>query len=116
MPVRSRSLSEKCVKVKFKSYQGECYEIDATVGLSLMKSATSQALAGIVAECGGALSCATCHVHVDEEWFDKLPAAKQSELTMLEFAAEPHPRGRLSCQIKITEALDGLSVLIPDSQ
>ena len=104
------------MKVKFKTHDGEIYEVEATKGLSLMKVATSQAVPGIVAECGGVLSCATCHVHVDEDWFDRLAAPSKSEYAMLDFAAVPHPRGRLSCQIKITEALDGLSVVLPETQ
>ena len=104
------------MKVKFKTLKGEIVEIEGTIGLSLMKAATSHGVRGIVAECGGSLSCATCHVHVDAEWVDQLPPASQSERDMLEFTADPHPRGRLSCQIKITEALDGLSVALPAAQ
>ena len=104
------------MKVKFRTHEGEMFEIEATKGLSLMKVATSQAVPGIEAECGGVLSCATCHVHVDEEWFDKLRPPSKAELSMLEFATDPHPRGRLSCQIKMTEELDGLSVVLPESQ
>ncbi|MBV1906330.1 MAG: (2Fe-2S)-binding protein [Pseudomonadales bacterium] len=104
------------MKVKFVTHTGEVFEIEATPGLSLMQVASSEAVPGIVAECGGVLSCATCHVHVDAEWFDKLPPVSKTEEGMLEYAAEPHPRGRLSCQIKITEALDGLSVVLPENQ
>ena len=81
-----------------------------------MQLATSEGLAGIIAECGGVLSCATCHVHVDPVWYEKLKPARQNELDMLQFAEEPGPTGRLACQLRITEALDGLEVTIPSKQ
>lgn len=104
------------MKVKFRAQSGQTYEVEATKGLSLMQVATSHGVPGIDAECGGVLSCATCHVHIDTEWVEKLQPASKAESSMLEFAADPHPRGRLSCQIKMTEALDGLSVVLPESQ
>jgi len=104
------------VKVTFRAPDGETYEIEAASGLSLMQVATSNAVPGLDAECGGVLSCATCHVHVDAQWFEKLTPASEFEEAMMKFVADPHPRGRLSCQIQITEELDGLSVELPETQ
>ncbi len=83
-------------------------------GKSLMQLATGAGVAGIVGECGGSAMCATCHVYVDEAWFDKLPPPEPPELEMLECtAADRLPNSRLSCQIKLGPALDGLTVRLP---
>ena len=90
---------------------------EAPAGVSLMQAATGAGVDGIVAECGGSAMCATCHVYVDPAWFDRLPAPLPNELEMLECtAAEREPTSRLSCQIKLTTALQGLVVRIPDRQ
>ncbi len=90
---------------------------EAPEGVSLMQAATGFGVAGIVAECGGAAQCATCHVYVDPAWVDKLPAPLPNELEMLECtAAERLPTSRLSCQIKLTGAMQGLVVRVPPSQ
>ena len=90
---------------------------EAPAGLSLMQAATGFGLAGIVAECGGSAMCATCHVYVDPAWADKLPAPLSNELELLECtAAERLGNSRLSCQIKLTDAMQGLVVRIPDRQ
>jgi 2Fe-2S ferredoxin len=82
-----------------------------------MLGATTNGLPGIEADCGGALACATCHVYVDPAWVDKVPAAQPEETDMLQgAAAELRPTSRLSCQIAITAALDGLTVDVPDRQ
>jgi 2Fe-2S ferredoxin len=81
-----------------------------------MENATRNNVNGIVAECGGQCSCATCHVQVAEEWFDKVGPAEGDEEDMLEFAEERVPTSRLSCQIEVTEELDGLVVNVPESQ
>jgi 2Fe-2S ferredoxin len=90
--------------------------LDAPVGVSLMTVATRNGVAGIEAICGGACSCATCHVYVDETWLVKLPAKSEDEAELLDFAIGAEANSRLSCQIKITEELDGLVVEIPDEQ
>jgi ferredoxin, 2Fe-2S len=91
--------------------------LEAPEGASVMASATGAGVPGIVAECGGSAMCATCHVYVDEAWADKIPAPLANELEMLECtAAERRPNSRLSCQIKLTAALQGLVVRIPDCQ
>ncbi len=102
--------------VTFISPAGEQFELEAQPGVSVMQLATSQALPGIVAECGGSLSCATCHVYVDETWYAQVGGPSATEQSMLEFAEDPGATSRLSCQIRYTDALDGLIVRIPERQ
>jgi 2Fe-2S ferredoxin len=96
---------------------GERREVDAAAGASIMETAVKNNVRGVDAECGGCLSCATCHVYVDEAWFAKLPPPEADETEMLGFvAAEQKPNSRLSCQLKMNESLDGIVVKIPDRQ
>ncbi len=91
--------------------------VDATAGASVMEAAIKHNVPGIEAECGGCLSCATCHVYVDEAWVRKLPAPDEDEAEMLEFvAAERLPFSRLSCQLRVSAELEGLLVRIPAFQ
>ena len=91
--------------------------VDIPDGDSVMSGAMQNNVRGILAECGGVLACATCHVYVDPAWFDHLPPPATDEADMLEAtAAERRPTSRLSCQILMTAALDGLVVTVPDSQ
>ena len=86
-------------------------------GKSLMQAAVSAGIDGIAADCGGSLSCATCHVFVDAAWAARLPPASADERAMLEMTATPHDaRSRLSCQITLTAALDGLRATLPPTQ
>jgi 2Fe-2S ferredoxin len=86
-------------------------------GTSVMQSALTNRVEGILAECGGYCMCATCHVYVDPAFIDRIPAAKENEKFMLSIAAEgPQPNSRLSCQIKMTDELDGLIVRLPGKQ
>ncbi len=103
-------------KITYIAFDGTETIVDAKEGMSVMQSAVNNGVAGIVAECGGACSCATCHVHVEQEWFDKLPEAQNMEKEMLDFVMSPQPTSRLSCQIKVTAELDGLVVHTPESQ
>ena len=104
-------------RIVFLQEDGERTEVDAMTGQSLMQIALSNLVPGVVAECGGALSCATCHVYVDEQWIDKLPAKSSDEDEMLQVTAEePTAGSRLACQIKIDSTLDGLTVRIPRIQ
>lgn len=104
-------------KVTFISADGTSQTHDAKEGLSAMELARNNGIADIVAECGGAMACATCHVIVDEAWAEKVGAASEGEADMLEFASsEAQPTSRLSCQIPITEALDGLILHLPETQ
>lgn len=104
------------VKITFINTAGEELVLDAQRGISVMQVATSNGLRGIDAECGGLLSCATCHVYLDEAWYPKVRAPEEAEQSMLEFAEGPQATSRLSCQIKVSDELDGLIVRIPETQ
>lgn len=104
------------VKIKFIAHDGTETEIEADEGTSIMQAAINNGVPGIDAECGGALSCATCHVFFDPDWNEKLGEPQGMEKDMLEFVVEPRPTSRLCCQIKITEELDGIVVHTPESQ
>ncbi len=103
-------------KITFIDHTGQAREVEAKVGQTVMEAAVRNNVPGIVAECGGACACATCHCYVDEAWFDKLPKAGNMEADMLDFASDVKPTSRLSCQITVTEALDGLVVSTPANQ
>jgi 2Fe-2S ferredoxin len=103
--------------VIFAHPDGRRQEVDAQPGLSVMQIATANLVSGIIGECGGELVCATCHVFVDPAWSDLLPEKSALEEEMLDLATEgPTEESRLSCQITVTEALDGLVVRIPKTQ
>ena len=103
-------------KVIFIQPNGAEQVVEARVDQTVMEAATGNLVRGIIGECGGACSCATCHVYVDENWIGKLPPRDDAEIGMLEGAIEPGPLSRLSCQIKLSAALDGLTVRIPAGQ
>lgn len=103
-------------RITFVDHRGAARMVEIPAGHSLMEGAVNNDVAGILADCGGACSCATCHVLVDPAWVDALPPREAMEEDMLEFAVEPGPTSRLSCQITITDALDGLIVTLPASQ
>ena len=95
---------------------GTRHVLDAGPGQSLMRAATKAGIDGIAADCGGCLSCATCHVYVDPAWAERLPPVSDDEASMLEMtAAERRPESRLSCEIMLTESLDGLVVHLPET-
>jgi len=102
--------------IKFISHQGQSLEVYAETGTTLMDTAVYNGIAGIVADCGGACSCATCHVYIDSDWLALLPEPDDIEQTLLEFAIDLRDNSRLSCQIEITDAMDGLVVQTPESQ
>ena len=102
--------------VTYIDHEGNSFEVQVESGCSVMQGATENLIEGIVAECGGCCSCATCHCYVDEAWLDRLEAPSDVERDMLELAVEPRPNSRLSCQITLTDALDGLVVRLPESQ
>jgi 2Fe-2S ferredoxin len=99
--------------ITFIDSDGVPRTVEGAIGTSLMEVAVKHDVPGIVAECGGACACATCHVYVDEAWYEKLNPPDAAELQMLEFAGEPRPTSRLSCQIRVREHLDGLTVTTP---
>ncbi len=103
-------------KIKFILSDGSEREVEAEPGFTVMEAARTNDVPGIEAECGGACSCATCHVYVDAQWVEKTGSPSEMEEDMLDFAFEVRDESRLSCQIKITEGLDGLVVRIPDKQ
>jgi ferredoxin, 2Fe-2S len=103
-------------KITYIESNGTVHEVDAEVGSTVMESAIRNMVPGIEAECGGALACATCHVYLDDEWIALTGTASEMEEDMLDFAFDVRPNSRLSCQIKVTEELDGLVVRIPETQ
>jgi ferredoxin, 2Fe-2S len=104
-------------KVNYVTHSGETYTVDVPVGWSVMEGAIQNDVPGIVAECGGGCACATCHVFVDPKWADKLADRSSMEKDMLECtAAESNEKSRLSCQLKVSEECDGLTVYLPETQ
>ena len=103
-------------KITFVDHHGESRTIEVENGATVMEAAIRNAIPGIEAECGGACACSTCHVYVDEAWREKTGEPSPMEEDMLDFAFEVKPNSRLSCQIKVTEALDGLVVTTPERQ
>jgi len=103
-------------KITYVEHSGKEHVVDAPIGQTVMEAAVKNAVPGIDADCGGACACATCHVYVDEAWREKTGTPEQMEEDMLDFAFDVRPASRLSCQIKVTDALDGLVVRIPDKQ
>ena len=103
-------------KIKYVEHSGKEHEVEVPVGWSVMEGAVKNLIPGIDADCGGACACATCHVFVDQAWLEKLPKKEDMEETMLDFAPDMAANSRLSCQIKVTPALDGLVVRMPKSQ
>jgi 2Fe-2S ferredoxin len=103
-------------KITFIEHDGTVHTVEAEVGATVMETAIRNSVAGIVAECGGSCACATCLVHVDEAWADRLAERSATEEDMLDFAFEVKPTSRLSCQIMVSEAIDGLVVHTPAYQ
>ena len=103
-------------KITYKNLQGGSITIDVENGLTVMEGAIQNEIPGIDADCGGSMACATCHVYVNENWFDKIPKAEDSEVDMIDMAFEPKKNSRLSCQIIVNDELDGLEVTTPEKQ
>ena len=103
-------------KITYTDYQGNSKTIDVNNGLSVMEGAIQNEIPGIDADCGGAMACSTCHVYVKEEWFNKIPKVEDAEVDMIDMAYEPKKNSRLSCQIIVTDELDGLIVKTPEKQ
>lgn len=103
-------------KITYISHAGAESTVDASVGMSVMRTAIANNVPGIDADCGGSCACATCHVYVDPAWIDKLKPPASAEADMLDFVIDRQPNSRLSCQIDITPELDGLVVRTPVSQ
>jgi 2Fe-2S ferredoxin len=103
-------------KITYIDAAGVARTVDGEVGSTVMETAIKNGVPGIEAECGGACACSTCHVYVDEGWREKTGEPSPMEEDMLDFAFDVKPNSRLSCQIKVTEALDGLVVTTPERQ
>ena len=103
-------------KITYIDNQGSSKTIDVENGLTVMEGAIQNDIPGIDADCGGSMACATCHVYVDENWYEKLPKKEEGEEDMLDVAYEPNRFSRLSCQIMVSNDLDGLIVRLPSKQ
>jgi len=104
------------VKITFIDSDGTARTAEADIGATVMEAAIRSDVPGIVAECGGACACATCHVYVDEKWTEIVGTPEPMEEDMLDFAFDVRPTSRLSCQIRVTPELDGLVVHVPKDQ
>ena len=103
-------------KITYIEDNGSSLTKEIANGLSVMEGAVQNDIPGIDADCGGGMACATCHVYVTEEWFDKLPKKEDGEEDMLDMAFEPKKNSRLSCQLIVSDELDGLIVTTPSKQ
>ncbi len=103
-------------RITYIQHNGTEHAVEAEPGMTVMEAAVRNDIPGITAECGGACACATCHVYVDEAWREATGKPEMMEEDMLDFAFDIRAESRLSCQIKVTEALDGLRVHIPERQ
>ena len=103
-------------KITYKDIHGSSKTIDVEKGLSVMEGAIQNNIPGIDADCGGSMACATCHVYIDDKWFDKLPKAEEAEIDMIDMAFNPKKNSRLSWQIIVSDELDGLEVMTPEKQ
>lgn len=110
------SQSEAMPKITFKTHDGKEFTHDGEVGSTVMEVAIKNLVPGIDAECGGACACATCHVYVDPAWKEKTGSPESMEEDMLDFAFDVRDTSRLSCQIKVSDELDGLVVSVPETQ
>ena len=103
-------------KITYVEHGGSEHVVEVSTGLTVMEGARDNNIPGIDADCGGSMACATCHVYVDDKWFDKIPKAEDAEIDMIDMAFEPKKNSRLSCQIIVNEELDGLEVTTPEKQ
>ena len=104
-------------KITYVQHGGKEHVVEVANGLTVMEGARDNGIPGIEADCGGACACSTCHVYVDPAWVDRLPRKDAMEADMLDFAWHPDPvRSRLTCQLKVSPALDGLRVQMPEKQ
>ena len=103
-------------KITYKDFQGNSKTIEVENGLTVMEGAIQNNIPGIDADCGGSMACATCHVYVEEKWLNKIQKAEEAEEDMIDMAFEPKKNSRLSCQIIVSDELDGLIVTTPLKQ
>tara|TARA_B100002052_G_scaffold268711_1_gene267533 strand:+ start:136 stop:456 length:321 start_codon:yes stop_codon:yes gene_type:complete len=103
-------------KITYVEHNGKSHTIDVENGLTVMEGAIQNNVPGIDADCGGSMACATCHVYVKEDWFNIVPSKTEGEDDMLDQAYEPKKYSRLSCQLLVSDELDGLIVNLPEKQ
>lgn len=103
-------------KITFIEFNGSAHSVTARIGSSVMQAAVDNLVPGIIGDCGGCCSCATCHGYIDPAWVDKVPPPADDETMMLEGSLGVMPNSRLTCQIAVTPALNGLIVRLPESQ
>lgn len=103
-------------KVTFIGFTGRTFTVEVPLGTTLMRAATDNRVPGIDGDCGGNCACATCHVYVEQAWFERLAVRTATEEEMLNCVAERQDGSRLACQITLTDALDGLVVQLPEAQ
>ena len=103
-------------KITYIEHNGKSHTIEIANGLSVMEGAVQNNIPGIDADCGGSMACATCHVYVKEEWLNKLDKPEDAEQDMIDMAFEPKKNSRLSCQLIVSDELDGLTVTTPEKQ
>ena len=103
-------------KITYIEHSGKEHTIEVSNGLSVMEGAVQNNIPGIDADCGGSMACATCHVYVKEDWFNKLPKKEDGEEDMIDMAYEPNKFSRLSCQLTVSDELEGLVVQLPQKQ
>ena len=115
-PIFFHNYIKSMAKITYITHDNQNHTIEVQNGLSVMEGAVQNNIPGIDADCGGSMACATCHVYVKEEWFNKLPKKEDGEEDMLDMAFEPKKNSRLSCQIMVSDELDGLIVNLPEKQ
>ena len=103
-------------KINYINSEGNSKTVEVENGLSVMEGAIQNDIPGIDADCGGSMACATCHVYVEENWLNKLPKAEDAEIDMIDMAYEPKKNSRLSCQLIVSDELDGLIITTPAKQ
>ena len=103
-------------KITYIENNGKSHSVDVADGLTVMEGAVQNNIPGIDADCGGGMACATCHVYVKDEWFDKINKKSEGEDDMIDQAYEPKKSSRLSCQIQVSSDIDGLEVHLPEKQ
>ena len=103
-------------KITYKDIEGNSKTLEVENGLTVMEGAIQNNVPGIDADCGGSMACATCHVYVEEKWLDKLSKPEEAEVDMIDMAFEPKKNSRLSCQLIVSDELDGLKVTTPTQQ
>ena len=103
-------------KITYITSDNQTHTVEVQNGPTVMEGAVQNDIPGIDADCGGGMACATCHVYVEEKWFNKLPKAEDAEVDMIDMAFEPKKNSRLSCQLTVSDELDGLVVTTPEKQ